>query len=87
MLRITTIHDSSGAILKLDGSWQAPWTEEVRLVCAGLLEQANRPRLDLKDVSYIDLSGAKLLKTLLRDGFELTECSPFVSAVLATENV
>ncbi len=81
MLRITTTHDADGPVLKLEGKWLAPWTEEVRSACDKLTENTTRPRLDLKDVSYIDSSGVQLLKSLQRAGY-LLSCSQFVAAVL-----
>lgn len=84
MLRITKTHDSDGPLLKLEGKWLAPWTEEVRVACGDLGDATPQLRLDLKDVSYIDASGVELLKNLRRAGHSLL-CSRFVEAVLQTE--
>jgi len=86
MLRITTTHDGGGPVLKLEGKWLAPWTEEVRSACGKLTGSATPLRLDLKDVSYIDATGVQLLKNLQRAGYSLT-CSQFVAAVLQTEAI
>ena len=82
MLRITTINDSRGPLLKIEGKLLAPWTEEVRIACANLTAQTSQPRLDLKDLSYVDAAGIELLKKLRGEGFDLAACSPFVAAVL-----
>lgn len=84
MLRITTTHDADGPVLKLEGKWLAPWTEEVRSACDDLVEATPQLRIDLRDVSYIDASGVELLKNLRRAGHSLS-CSRFVEAVLQTE--
>lgn len=86
MLLITTIHDSHGPILKLEGKLLAPWTQEVRIACASLATQTKQPRLDLQDVSYLDAAGVELLKHLQSQGFELAKCSLFVNAVLRPEH-
>jgi anti-anti-sigma regulatory factor len=85
MLRITTVHDSHGSGLKLEGKLLAPWTEEVRIACAELATKTTRPRLDLKELSFVDTAGAKLLENLRSEGFDLSACSPFVASVLHSE--
>ncbi len=85
MLRITTVHDSEGPGLRLEGKLLAPWTKELRSACADLIGKTHRPRLDLRDVFYVDAAGAKLLETLRSEGFNLTACSPFVATVLQSE--
>jgi ABC-type transporter Mla MlaB component len=87
MLRITTIHDSHGPALKLEGKLLAPWTEEVCTACVDLAAQTTQPRLDLKDLSFVDAAGIKLLKRLQGEGFDLAACSPFVAAVLQVEKL
>ena len=87
VLRIIQFHDSEGPVLKLEGKWLAPWTEEVQAASAAIAAQTTQPRLDLKDVTYVDATGIKLLKSLQRNGFTWTACSAFVAAVLQTENI
>ena len=86
MLRITKTHEADGPVLKLEGKWLAPWTDEVRSACDDLADAAPQLRLDLRDVSYIDSSGVELLKNLRRAGYALS-CSRFVEAVLQTEAI
>jgi anti-anti-sigma regulatory factor len=85
MLRITVIHDSHGPGLKLEGKLLTAWTDELRIACAELARQTRRPRLDLKQLSYVDSLGAKLLESLQRGGFELVGCSPYISTILQME--
>ena len=85
MLHITTVHDSKGQALKLAGKLLAPWTDEVRAACTDLAAQSAIRRLDLRDVSYVDSAGIKLLQALHEEGFDLSACSLFVAAVLHTE--
>lgn len=87
MLRITQIHDSHGAGLKLEGKLLGPWTDELRAACTDLTPQARPPRLDLTEVSYVDAAGIKLLEDLRGAGFDLTACSHFVASVLHTEKL
>jgi anti-anti-sigma regulatory factor len=86
MLRITTIHDSHGQALKLEGKLLAPWTNEVRDACTRLAAQTTQPRLDLMSLSFVDAAGIDLLRKLQSEGFELAACSSFVTAVLRPEN-
>jgi hypothetical protein len=85
MLRISVVRDSQGPTLKLEGKLLAAWTDELRSVCAELAQHTPWPRLDLKQVSYVDASGAKLLESLRKDGFRLLDCSPYVSTILQRE--
>jgi anti-anti-sigma regulatory factor len=85
MLRINVIRDSQGPALELEGKLLAAWTDELRSACAGLARQTRRPRLDLKQVSYVDAAGAELLESLRQDGFALVGCSPYLAALLQME--
>ena len=86
MLRITPLHDSLGAGLKLEGKVFGPWTDELRKVCAAVASQTSRPCLDLTAVSFVDASGAELLEELRNMGFELVGCSGYIAAVLRAED-
>lgn len=85
MLRINVTRDSHGPALKLEGKLLAAWTDELRSACAELAQQTHRPRLDLKQVSYVDAPGAELLVSLRQDGFALVGCSPYLAALLQME--
>jgi hypothetical protein len=85
MLRISVVRDSQGPTLKLEGKLLAAWTDELRSACAELAQHTRRPRLNLKQLSYVDASGAKLLESLRKAGFGLVDCSAYVSTILQME--
>ena len=85
MLRISTVHDSHGPGLKLEGKLLAAWTEELRSVCDEMANHTPQPRLDLRELSYVDAAGAKLLEDLRSEGFVFAPCSSFVATALHPE--
>jgi hypothetical protein len=85
VLRITSIHDSRGFTLKVEGKLSGPWTGELRNACAALTDQTPRPRLDLSALSFVDADGVELLGELRSAGFAVEACSGYVAAVLGIE--
>jgi len=86
MLKITRIPGTDPVVLKLEGQLLEPWLGEVLAVCAGARSGAEQPRLDLSQVNYVDLPGARLLRELRRRGIEIVARSMFVKELLNTEN-
>ncbi len=82
MLRVTqSSAGDKGPILKLEGKLIQPWVDEVgSLLNDGIL--ASGSRLDLSSLSFIDEAGAKLLRRLLGQGFQIESCSPYVAELL-----
>jgi ABC-type transporter Mla MlaB component len=86
MLKITRIPATDPVVLKLEGQLLEPWVGEVLGVCAEAASGAKNPCLDLSQVNYVDLPGARLLRELRRRGIEIVAWSRFVQELLNTEN-
>jgi anti-anti-sigma regulatory factor len=82
VLRITETISSHITTLKLEGKLLEPWTQELRAAVTAARTKGHPIQLDLRDVDYVDLDGAKLLRTLLADGVVIRDCSGFVSELL-----
>ena len=83
MLRISPV-ESAGTclILRLEGRVAGPWVEELCRICESSLTGHPGLRLDLTDVSYIDVGGLSVLTRLQSRGVQLMNCSPFVEEQL-----
>ena len=64
--------------LKLEGRLVGPWAQELWRVCEPLLAEERELKLDLADVSYVDVKGVAALTDLKSRGVKLNCCSPFV---------
>jgi hypothetical protein len=82
VLRITETTDSQLTTLKLEGKLLEPWTAELRTAVVAARTRGRPVQLVLREVDYVDLGGARLLRALLDDGVALAECSGFVSELL-----
>ena len=83
MLRISLIASpDEGVSLRLEGQVRGPWVEELRRTCAQVLATGHELRLDLADVSFIDLDGIALCRSLRDQHVALLHCSPFVAEQL-----
>jgi anti-anti-sigma regulatory factor len=82
MFRVTeSSAGETGAILKLEGKLIQPWVDELSsLLNEGKL--SSRSRLDLSSLSFVDEAGARLLRHLLGQGFQIESCSPYVAELL-----
>lgn len=77
MLRIERTQTSDGRpALRLTGELVGPWVEELRNVAEPV------QTMDLSEVSFVDLHGAALLRSLLDRHVTLDKCSPFVAELL-----
>jgi ABC-type transporter Mla MlaB component len=86
MLRITTEVAEGKPTLKIEGSVTGPWVSELRKAVDSSRVCAERVRLDLSDVRYVDAEGAALLRELLRDHAEIGRRSTFVAELLEGGN-
>jgi anti-anti-sigma regulatory factor len=83
MLKITTIHDDGkNRVLKLEGKLLAGWVEELRDACRLARTDCGQLQLDLRDLSFVDDSGIRVLHELIRQNVRVTTASPFVSELL-----
>jgi len=87
MLKITRIDSQdSTQTFKLDGKLLEPWVAEVLNVCTLRHSQSGRTNLDLSALTFVDQSGAKLLKDLISRGLVVSAYSGFVAELLHLEN-
>jgi len=83
MLKISQFGEASQSLtLKLEGRVMGPWVGELQLVCSALLGPRRVLSLDLSNVTYADLEGAKLLSHLRSQGVALKRCSAFIKEQL-----
>jgi ABC-type transporter Mla MlaB component len=86
MLRITHVASSdSVTTLKLEGKLMGPWVEELKQACDPFVDSAERLRLDLSAVSFVDAPGLRLLRELLVLGVSLAACSGLIAELLHLE--
>ncbi len=83
MLRISLMASpDEGVSLRLEGQVRGPWVEELRRACAQVLATGRALMLDLTGVSFIDLDGVALCRSLRDQHVALLHCSPFVAEQL-----
>ncbi len=82
MLRVTQVNgDHAGTTLKLEGKLVEPWVSEVRQLLNDA-EHSVHHRLDLASVSYVDVTGAELLREFVDRGVEIVSSSLYVTELL-----
>jgi anti-anti-sigma regulatory factor len=83
VLRITQLPATEPAkSLRLEGKLVGPWLDELRQACQMLPDSPSALALDLSGVNFVDRAGAKYLRTLLGQGAQVTNCTPFVAELL-----
>lgn len=83
MLMITRSEGSDLTLtLKLEGKLLGPWIGELESACGTSRVPADRVRLDLCDLTFVDAAGARFLAGLIRDGARVIACSGFVAEML-----
>jgi ABC-type transporter Mla MlaB component len=83
MLRITIRNDSGAATLKLEGKLASVWVDEAgRCARAVMAASQNGLAVDLTDVSFVDVSGKRLLRSLVADGARLISDDPAMDALV-----
>ena len=83
MLMITRTEGSDRTrTLKLEGKLLGPWIGELESACGTPQIPADRVRLDLRGLTYVDTAGASFLEGLIRDGARVVACSGFVAEML-----
>lgn len=73
MLKITITETAKEMRWTLQGRLVAPWVRELRKSwnAANQTRDGRTPVVDLNDVTLIDASGEKLLRTMAREGVQL----------------
>jgi hypothetical protein len=83
VLRISLLEALDQAVtIRLEGQVRSPWVDELRRACEQLLAKGNELRLDLSEVSFIDLDGVALCRRLRDRKVGILHCSPFVAEQL-----
>ena len=83
MLKITEVSRSAAAItFKLEGKVLAPWVDELRRLCSETPRRSRQIHLDLDAVTFLDESGAELMRELVRQGITIARCSEFIAQLL-----
>jgi ABC-type transporter Mla MlaB component len=83
MLRITSIPWANGRQrIKVEGRLAGEFVAELSRVTATALEESGMVMVDLADVTFVDHSGALLLRSLRAAGVELVDCSQFVQTMM-----
>ena len=83
VLRISLVEVPDEAVtLQLAGRVSGPWVEELRRWCEQVLAAGSGLRLDLADVSFMDLDGIALCRSLRDRQVVFLHCSPFVAEQL-----
>jgi hypothetical protein len=83
MLRIVRVASPNAAIsLRLEGQVKGPWVEELRRACAQELATGRGLILEMTGVSFLDLDGVALCRSLSDRNVALLHCSPFVEEQL-----
>ena len=85
MLRIHIEHESEVVKLRLEGKLIQQWVDELLQVWVDLTTRLPRQapiKVDLSDVSFVDLRGKTLLASMLKGGCSLHGSGPFISAVI-----
>lgn len=85
MLRVTPIQTRRMTTLKLEGQLSGPWVDELRRCCASWAQKKVPVRINLRDVTFLDLLGRELLLRMERQGTPLLECSEFLRDLLHSD--
>lgn len=83
MLKITVSHEHPGMSFTLSGRLVGPWVQELRQ--CWLMADMNDPRqcrVDLRDVSFIDEAGARLLAQMTREGVSIQASGCLTKAIV-----
>jgi anti-anti-sigma regulatory factor len=71
MLKISTHRDASRTVLEIEGRIVGPWAEELRDCWRRAANDGGQVVVVLKQVSYVDVNGKKVLAEMHRHRVEL----------------
>lgn len=87
MLKITDDPaPASHRVFRLEGRIAGPWIAELQSLCDAALREGSLLTLDLAGVSFVDRSGAGLLRDLVQRRVALVGSTAFVAEQLHREN-
>ena len=81
-LRIETISDQRGTIIRLSGRMEAEHLEELK---AQIKDRGSRITLDLEEVGLVDVDAVRFLGSCQSEGVKIIHCSPYISDWIAME--
>ncbi len=81
-LRIETISDQYGTIIRLSGRMQAEHLEELE---AQIKDRGYKITLDLEEVGLVDVAAVRFLGVCKIRGAKIIHCSPYISDWIAME--
>jgi outer membrane protein len=84
MLRISSREQAGRTDLILEGKLSGPWVAELAQAWCALRirENGRSPRVDLREVQFIDEGGKELLRHLHAEGVELVGCGCYTEPIL-----
>ena len=82
MLRITRINQGQLVTLKLEGSLLQAWADELTQALSLARRESDCAGLDLSNVTFVDHTGAQLLRDAVGHGVRIVACSNFVAELL-----
>ncbi len=84
MLRITASETPTVVTLKLEGRIANAWVAELRNECQARLQSQQRLQLDFQYVTFVDRSGALMLRELACPQLSIVNCPTLVREGLET---
>ncbi|MCW5786754.1 MAG: hypothetical protein KIT49_04570 [Nitrospira sp.] len=83
MLKITVSHEHPGMSFTLSGRLVGPWVQELRQCwLMADMDDPRQCRVDLRDVSFIDEAGARLLAQMTREGVSIQASGCLTKAIV-----
>ena len=83
MLKITVSHEHPGMSFTLSGRLVGPWVQELRQCwMMADMDDPRQWRVDLRDVSFIDEAGARLLAQMTREGVSIQASGCLTKAIV-----
>jgi anti-anti-sigma regulatory factor len=80
MLRVSIIQESDHAVtFRVEGEVKGPWVAELRRACEDVLSKDIRLILDLAGVSFINLEGSDLFRSLRKRQVDFINPSSFTT--------
>jgi hypothetical protein len=85
MIRVTVVEATTeSARLRVEGRLTGPWVAELQQSCdVNALSDGIELDLDIGDLSFVDVAGIELLKSLRGRGVNLLRVPPLVAGQLA----
>jgi hypothetical protein len=82
MLRVTQVDRDDRTVLLLEGRLAGKWIEEMQRASDTAGARCLPVTIDLGSLSYMDLAGIELVRSLHGRGFVFSNCSRFIAELL-----